>query len=119
MLLQNIPQCGKGTGTAMLNDGVLPLYLAESAMKHFVGHGAGEENQKVRAAELVLQAALRFGKYLRLTLVGFTKLLVSAFHAFVAAKYNDAHDVISFQSKIKLTPDQKRKAHIKHAVSLV
>ena len=85
MLLQNIPKRGERTGAAVLNDGVLSLELAESAMKHFMRHGAGKENQKIRIAQFVFQPTFWLGKNLCLTLIGFAEVLITTLHTFIPA----------------------------------
>ena len=79
---------------AALNDGAAALELAQRALHHLVGHGIGEKDRQIRAAQLVPQAAGGLGEDLRLTLVAFAKLPVAALHTFVAAKNYNAHRLV-------------------------
>ena len=91
VLLQNAFERGEGSAFAVFNHGILPRNLAQRAMQHLVGHGAGEEDHQVRTAKLVFQPAPWLGKHLGLTLLGLAQLFIAALHAFVSADDHNAH----------------------------
>ena len=85
-------QCGGAAGVNPSDGDILFLGLLGCADDHFVGNRVGEQNQKVRVAQIFAQHSLLFGIDLGLAAEFFTDILILTHHAFVAADDDDTHE---------------------------
>ena len=79
---------------AALDDGVLPLQLAERSLHHLVGHGIGKKDHQIGIPQFVPKSAGGLREDLRLTLIALAKVLIATFHTFVAAQNHNTHKLV-------------------------
>ena len=79
------------------NYSLAALGLIESALKHLVGHGVGEQNQQIRSSYLVAQTSVHLGIYLSLTAIRLTEILILSDHTFITAYYYNTHLLSPFR----------------------
>ena len=76
-----------GTG----HHGLPAAGLVHGAVEHFVGHGAGKEDQQIGRTDFVSQSAAHFCENLGTAAVFFAEVFVLALHTLISADDDNAH----------------------------
>ena len=91
---QQIPQRCDAAALYPCNGHIIFLGCLDSTLHHLVGHGIGKKDHQIGIPQFVPKSAGGLREDLRLTLIALAKVLIAAFHTFVAAQNHNTHKLV-------------------------
>ena len=101
MLFQNRVKCCRTAGMYTCYRNLVLLRFLRHADDHFVGNCADEQNQQIRATNLLFQGTVFLCKNLRLTAMLLADIFILRYHSLISTDNYNTHAVTPLFSALK------------------